>query len=49
MPFQLTKPIWAVVCLHGITQESVVALDDQFANAFVLENVAQFYYVVAIL
>ena len=47
--FSLTKPTWpCFVCikLHG---ESVAALTDQFADAFVRENVACAYDVVAIL
>ena len=46
MAFYLTKPIWALICLHGVTQKSVVALTDHLANAFVRENVARFYDVV---
>ena len=39
--FYLTKPIiWALICLHDFTWESVAALTDHFANAFVSENVA---------
>ena len=33
--FYLTKPIWALICLHGVTQESVAALTDNLADAFV--------------
>ena len=33
--FYLTKPIWALICLHGVTQESIAALTDHFADAFV--------------
>ena len=35
MAFSLTKPIWALICLHDVTQESVATLTDHFANAFV--------------
>ena len=47
MVFELTKPIWALICLHGVARESVAALTDHFADAFVRENVARFYAVVA--
>ena len=49
MVFSLTKPIWALICLHDVTQESVAALTDYFADAFVCENVARVYDVVATL
>ena len=39
--FNLTKPIWALTCLHEVTQESLAALTDHFADAFVRENVAR--------
>ena len=29
---------WARICLHDVTQESVVALTDHFADAFVPEK-----------
>ena len=45
----LTKPIWALICLHDVTWERVAALTDHFADAFVRENVACFYDVVATL
>ena len=35
MVFNLTKPIWALICSHDVTLEKVAALTDQFANAFV--------------
>ena len=38
--------IWALNCLHDITQESVAALTDHFIDAFVQENVAPDYDVV---
>ena len=47
--FHLTKPIWALICLHDVTLENVAALTDHFANAFVRENVARVYDVVATL
>ena len=37
------------MCLHDVTQESVAALTDHFADAFVRENVARVYDVVATL
>ena len=49
MAFNLTKPIWALICLHDVTQESVVVLTDHFADAFVCQNVVQVYDVVATL
>ena len=45
--FNLTKPIWALICLHDVTRERVVALTDHFADAFVSENVLCVYDVVA--
>ena len=47
MAFSLTKPIWALICLHDITRESLPALIDHFADAFVRENVVSVYEVVA--
>ena len=47
--FSLTKPIWALICLHDVTWESVAALTDHFADAFVRENVPRVYDVVAAL
>ena len=47
MAFSLTKPIWALICLHDVTLESIVALTDLFADAFVRENVARVYDVVS--
>ena len=41
--FYLTKPIWAMICLHKVTRESVAALSDHFADALVRKNVARFY------
>ena len=49
MAFSLTKPIWALICLNDVTRESIAALTDHFANAFVGENVAWVYDVVATL
>ena len=40
MAFSLTKPIWALICLHGITRERVAALTDNFADVFVRKIVA---------
>ena len=47
MTFNLTKPIWALICLFDVTWERVEALVDHFADAFVRENVARVYDVVA--
>ena len=35
MAFNVTKPIWALICLHEVTPESIAALTDHFASAFV--------------
>ena len=43
MAFTWTKPIWALICLHDVTRESVADLTDHFADAFVLENVVRVY------
>ena len=40
--FYLTKPIWALICLHDITQESVATLTDHFADAFAVFNLGNF-------
>ena len=47
--FYLTKHIWALICLRDVTQESVGALTDHFADAFVRKNVARVHDVVATL
>ena len=49
MAFNLRKPIWALICLHDITWESVAALAVHFTDAFVRKNVARAYDVVATL
>ena len=49
MAFSLAKPIWALICLHDVTWERVAALTDHFADAFVRENVACVYDLVATL
>ena len=49
MAFNLTKPIWVLICLHDFTRESIAALTDHFAIAFVRENVACVFDVVATL
>ena len=46
MAFYLTKPIWALICLHDVTRKSFAALTDHFTDAFVRENVAHIYEVV---
>ena len=35
MAFGLTKPFWALICLHEVTLERDAALTDHFADAFV--------------
>ena len=47
--FNLTKPIWALICLHDATLKIVEALTDHFVDVFVHENVARVYVVVATL
>ena len=47
--FYLTKPIWALICLHDVTRESVAASTDHFPDALVRENVVRVYDVVATL
>ena len=47
--FYLTKPMWAPICLHVVTRESVAALTNHSAYAFVREKVACVYDVVATL
>ena len=49
MAFSLAKPFWVLICLDDVTQESVVALTDHFADAFVRKNVVRVYDVVATL
>ena len=34
---------WALICMHDVTRESVVAVTDHFADAFARENVARVY------
>ena len=41
--FYLTKPVWALLCLHDLTRLNIAALTDHFADAFVRENVADVY------
>ena len=47
--FYLTKPIWALIYLHDVTWESVAALTDHIANAYVQKNVAGVYNVATLL
>ena len=47
--FYLTKPIWALICLHDVTREILAALTDHFIYAFVRDNVTCIYDVVAML
>ena len=49
MVFNLTTPIWALICLHDVTRECVAALADHFADAFVCKNIAPVYDIVATL
>ena len=49
MAFNLTIPIWALICLHDVTRESAATKTDHFSDAFVHENVARVYDVVATL
>ena len=41
--FYLKRPKQALICMHDVTRESVAAVSDHFADAFVLENVARVY------
>ena len=34
---------WALICMHDVTRESVAAVTDHFADAFVRENIARVY------
>ena len=34
---------WALICMHDVTLESLAAVTDHFADAFVRENVAHVY------
>ena len=40
--FYLTKAIWALICLHDITPESVATLTDYFTDAFAVFNLGNF-------
>ena len=46
MAFNLIKPIRALICLHDVSRECVVAFADHFVDAFVRKNVARVYDVV---
>ena len=39
----LKSLIWALICMHDVTLESVAAVTDHFADAFVRENVVHVY------
>ena len=41
--FYLKSLNWALICMHDITLESVAAVTDHFADAFVRENVTRVY------
>ena len=47
--FYLTKPMWVLICMHDDTRVSVAALTGHFPDAFVGENVALVYDIVAML
>ena len=41
--FYLRSLNWALICMHNVTLESVAAVTDHFADAFICENVARVY------
>ena len=41
--FYLKKPKLGPICMHDVTLESVAAVTDHFADAFVRKNVACVY------
>ena len=41
--FYLKKPKLGLICMHGVTLESVAAVTDHFAYAFIGKNVARVY------
>ena len=43
MAFTWKSLNWALICMHDVTLESVVAVIDHFIDAFVRENVALVY------
>ena len=43
MAFTLKSLNWVLICMHDVTLESVAAVADHFANAFVGEDVARVY------
>ena len=43
MAFTWKSLNWALICMHDVTLESVAAVTDHFADAFVRENVARVY------
>ena len=43
MAFTRKSLNWALICMHDVTRESVAAVTDHFADAFVRENVARVY------
>ena len=47
MAFNLPKPKLGPELLHGVIRECIAAMTDHFADAFVRENVAHVYDVVA--
>ena len=43
MGFTLKSLNWVLICMHDVTLESVAAVINHFADAFVCENVARVY------
>ena len=43
MAFTQKSLNWALICMHDVTLESVAAVTDHFADAFVRGNVAYVY------
>ena len=43
MAFTSKSLNWALICMHDVTLESVAAMTDHFADAFVREKVARLY------
>ena len=43
MAFTLKSLNWALICMHDVTLESVAAVTDHFADAFVRDDVASVY------
>ena len=43
MAFTCKRLNWALICMHDVTLDSLAAMTDHFAEAFVRENVASVY------